>query len=120
MPNSDLNSPMQHMTTMPSWIVRVWHGRVPSALGPDYLALMESVAIPDYRRIDGNMGAFCWHRTVGDVLEVSMVSWWRDLAAIRGFAGEDITAAKYYPFDAQFLLEMEPHVTHFDCFGRPS
>lgn len=66
------------------------------------------------------MDAPCWHRTVGDLLKVRMVSWWRDLAAIRGYTGENITAAKYYPFDAQFLLEMAQHVTDFDCFGRPS
>lgn len=22
---------MRHMTTMPTWIVRIWHGRAPSA-----------------------------------------------------------------------------------------
>lgn len=117
MPNSDLSSPMRHTMPMPTWIVRVRRGRVPSALGWDCLALMESVAIPDCRRISGNMGAFCWHRTAGDSLEVNTVLWWRDLAAIQSFAGEGITAAKHYPFDAQFLLEMDPYVTHFDCFG---
>ena len=104
--------------SLPPLIVRHWHGRVPASRGREYLELMRTVAIPDYRGIDGNLGAFCWHRTVGDVLDVVMVSWWRDYDCIRAFAGEDIAVAKYYPFDAGFLIEMEPYVTHFESFGR--
>lgn len=99
-------------------IVRQWHGRVPATRGEEYLGLMKSLAIPDYRKIEGNLGAFCLHRYVGDVLDVTMVSWWRDYAAITAFAGEDITVAKYYDFDAGFLLEMEPHVTHYEATGE--
>ena len=42
-----------------------------------------------------------------------MFTLWEDEAAIRRFAGEDMKAAKYYDFDAEYLLEMEPEVTHF-------
>jgi hypothetical protein len=31
---------------------------------------------------------------------------------IRAFAGDDISAAKYYDFDKSFLLEMEPTSSH--------
>ena len=34
--------------------------------------------------------------------------------AIRRFAGEDPTKAKYYDFDPGFLLELEPEATHFE------
>lgn len=98
-------------------IVRQWHGRVPAGRGEEYLELMRSLAIPDYRRTEGNLGAFCLHRYTGDVLDVTMVSWWRDYAAIAAFAGDDISVAKYYDFDADFLLEMEPHVTHYEGSG---
>jgi hypothetical protein len=43
-----------------------------------------------------------------------MFTLWDDLAAIRRFAGDDLTLAKYYDFDPKFLLELEPEVTHFD------
>ena len=36
-----------------------------------------------------------------------------DLDAIRRFAGDELTRAKYYDFDPDFLLELEPEVTHF-------
>lgn len=115
---SRMTRPPVPEASLPPLIVRHWHGRVPASRGAEYLDLMRTVAIPDYRGIDGNLGAFCWHRTIGDVLDVAMVSWWRDYDCIRAFAGEDIAVAKYYPFDAEFLIEMEPHVTHFESFGR--
>jgi hypothetical protein len=40
------------------------------------------------------------------------------MAAIRGFAGDDVEIAKYYPEDKEFLLEFEPHVVHYEVVGR--
>jgi hypothetical protein len=36
--------------------------------------------------------------------------------AIRAFAGDDISAAKYYDFDKSFLLEMEPTSSHYETY----
>ena len=38
-----------------------------------------------------------------------------DENAIRRFAGADMLKAKYYDFDPDFLLELEPEVVHFDA-----
>jgi hypothetical protein len=43
-----------------------------------------------------------------------MFTLWEGLEAIRRFAGDDVATAKYYDFDPNFLLELEPEVTHFD------
>ncbi len=72
------------------------------------------VGLADYRSTDGNRGAWCLHRRDGDVVHVEMFTLWEDEAAIRRFAGEDMTKAKYYDFDADYLLELEPEVTHFE------
>ena len=39
---------------------------------------------------------------------------WESEDAIRRFAGDELTKAKYYDFDPDFLLEMEPEVVHFE------
>ena len=39
---------------------------------------------------------------------------WENMAVIEGFAGDDVEVAKYYPEDQNFLLEFEPHVTHYE------
>lgn len=86
---------------------------MPAEAAPEYLRLMRDVAIPDYRSVAGNRGAWCLHRGEGDVVHVEMLSFWDDEAAIRAFAGDNIATAKYYDFDDRFLLEKEPHVLHF-------
>ena len=94
-------------------IGRRWHGRVAADKADDYLRLMAGVALADYRSTDGNRGAWCLHRRDGDVVHVEMFTLWDDEAAIRRFAGDDLLKAKYYDFDPDFLLELEPQVTHF-------
>ena len=98
-------------------IGRRWHGRVQAAKAADYLALMRAVALPDYRATAGNRGAWCLHRSEGDVVHVEMFTLWEDEAAIRRFAGEDVARAKYYDFDADYLLELEPEVLHFEVIA---
>jgi len=99
-------------------IARRWHGRVPDAKAEAYLKLMRDVAIPDYRSVPGNRGAWCLHRREGDVVHVEMFTFWEDADSIRRFAGDDYEVAKYYPFDDEYLLEKEPHVLHFAVEGR--
>ena len=95
-------------------IARRWHGRVPAAKAGDYLRLMHDVGLADYRSTKGNRGAWCLHRREGDIVHVEMFTLWDDLDAIHRFAGEDLVKAKYYAFDSDYLLELEPEVTHFD------
>lgn len=94
-------------------IARRWHGRVPRAKATEYLHLMQTVAIPDYRSIPGNRSAWCLHREEGDFVHIEMLTFWDDLDVIKGFAGENIDVAKYYDFDDAFLMEKELHVVHF-------
>jgi hypothetical protein len=39
--------------------------------------------------------------------------------AIDKFAGSDIQKARYYPEDEDFLLELEPTVTHYEVLVKP-
>ena len=98
-------------------IARRWHGRVPAAKAAEYLELMRNVGLADYRSIDGNCGAWCLHREDGDIVHVEMFTLWDDLDAIRRFAGDEFAKAKYYDFDPDFLLELEPDVTHFEVMS---
>jgi hypothetical protein len=99
-------------------IVRNWHGRVPVALADRYLALMREVALPDYRSTPGNLGAWCLIRRDGEVTHFEMLTFWTDLEAVKRFAGQDFERAKYYDFDAEFLIEKEPHVRHYEAVSE--
>ena len=101
-------------------IARRWHGRVPAAKADEYLRLMTEVGLPDYGSTPGNRGAWCLHRRDGDIVHVEMFTLWDDEDAIRRFAGDDLLRAKYYDFDPDYLLELEPEVLHFEVIEADS
>ncbi|TFH64083.1 MAG: antibiotic biosynthesis monooxygenase, partial [Candidatus Zixiibacteriota bacterium] len=85
----------------------MWHGRVPTAKAEAYRAFTNGRAIPDYRSVSGNISVHILERVEGDITHFITLTFWESLDAIRGFAGEDLEKAKYYPEDADFLLEYE-------------
>lgn len=98
-------------------IIRMWHGRVPSTKADAYREFLTARAIPDYREIPGNTGAYVLERPEGEITHFVTMSCWENLEAIRGFAGEDINVARYYPEDIDFLIEFETHVIHYEVVG---
>jgi heme-degrading monooxygenase HmoA len=100
-------------------IARTWHGVTPTAKADNYLHLMLTVAVPDYESIPGNRGVSVLRRIEGETAHFLLISLWESIEAIRQFAGTPVETAKYYDFDAEYLLEMEPTVTHYDVFASP-
>lgn len=101
-------------------IMRAWHGVTPAAKADEYLDLMLGVAVPDYKAIPGNCGVYVLRRIEGADAHFLLLTLWDSADAIRQFAGEDIDKAKYYDFDKDYLLELEPTVTHYEVFATPS
>lgn len=95
-------------------IARIWHGVVPVPKSDEYLHLMRSIALPDYQRTKGNHGAWCLHRSENGLTHFQMLTFWDDIIAIKRFAGEDYTRAKYYDFDPEYLIELEERVQHYE------
>jgi heme-degrading monooxygenase HmoA len=94
-------------------IARIWHGRVPAQKARVYRDFVTSRAIPDYQSVPGNLSVHILQRDEGDVTHFLTLTFWKDLDSIRGFAGENVETAKYYPEDRDFLLEFEPKVSHY-------
>lgn len=99
-------------------IVRLWHGRVPTAKAAAYRDFTNGRAIPDYRSVPGNISVHVLERAEGEVTHFITLTFWDSLDSIRAFAGEDVEKAKYYPEDAEFLLEYEARVVHYEVVGR--
>ena len=99
-------------------IVRMWHGRVPAEKADRYREFLNQRAVPDYRSVPGNISVHILERADGDVTHFVTMTFWDSLDVIRGFAGEDIEVAKYYPEDRDFLLEFEPTVVHYEVVGQ--
>lgn len=98
-------------------IVRLWHGVTPLSKAADYLKLMREVALPDYRSTPGNRGAYVLQRVEGDLAHFQMLTFWDDIEAVKAFAGEEYEVAKYYDFDSEMLLELEPKAAIYSAYG---
>jgi len=95
-------------------IARTWRGLTPAAKADEYLNYLERTGVKDTRATPGNKGVFVFRRVVGGEAEFLMMTLWESMEAIKKFAGDDPERAVYYPEDEQFLLELEPNVSHYD------
>jgi heme-degrading monooxygenase HmoA len=101
-------------------IARIWHGTVPVSKANEYLDLMRRIALPEYLATQGNHGAWCLYRTEKDLAHFEMLTFWDDTAAVKRFAGDDYSMAKYYDFDPEYLIEMESRVQHYEVYSQHS
>ncbi len=95
-------------------IMRIWHGATPAARADDYLEYLRATGLKEYRATPGNRGVQIVRRISEGRADFLTISLWESLDAIRGFAGDDIERAVYYPEDEAYLLEREPTVTHYE------
>jgi heme-degrading monooxygenase HmoA len=95
-------------------IARVWTGRVREEQADAYLAYLKETGVRHCRRTPGNRGVSIQRRIADGVAEFVFTSRWDSWDAIRAFAGADAERAVYYPEDRAFLLELDPHVRHFE------
>jgi heme-degrading monooxygenase HmoA len=100
-------------------IARTWHGAVPAEKADAYLRYLEKTGIPDSKATPGNRGVYVLTRKEGRVAHFLFVSLWENTDAIRAFAGDDLEKARYYPEDSDYLLELEPNVTHYEVAASP-
>ncbi len=95
-------------------IARVWRGWVRAEDRNAYVSYIEDTGIAHYRRTPGNLGAWMLTRDLDDGrTEIVTLSFWDSLEVIRGFAGDDISRAVFYPEDDHYLVDRETAVTHY-------
>jgi len=95
-------------------VIRMWRGVIRTADTEEYVDYVERTGIDQYRSTPGNRDAWILTRELRDGLtEIITVSRWDSLESIRGFAGDDVEKAVYYPEDDRFLVEREDTVRHY-------
>jgi heme-degrading monooxygenase HmoA len=96
-------------------IARIWRGWVRTDDRAAYVEYIERTGMAEYRGTPGNQGAWMLARDLGDGrTEIETLSFWVSLDAIRGFAGDDIERAVFYPEDERYLVDRETTVRHFE------
>jgi len=100
-------------------IARTWKGITSASRSDEYLDYLRQTGVRSCEATPGNRGVFVLRRLDGDHAEFLFISLWESLDAIKRFAGDDVERAVYYPMDREFLLELEPTVTHFEVAVAP-
>jgi heme-degrading monooxygenase HmoA len=102
-------------------IARMWRGWVRTPDRDAYVEYIERTGMAEYRSTPGNRGAWMLARDLDDGrTEIVTLSLWVSGDAIRGFAGDDIARAVFYPEDERYLVDRETTVTHFDVVSGAS
>jgi heme-degrading monooxygenase HmoA len=95
-------------------IARTWHGWTRAGDAGAYLAYLEETGLKRFRQEPGNVAAFTLVREHEDRSHFVVISIWDDLDSIRGFAGDPLDRAVFFPRDDRFLIARDEHVDHFD------
>ncbi len=97
-------------------IVRTWHGRTSLKDADAYEEFMRVRAAPDYASVEGLVQLFFTRRDDADCAHFLLVTVWKNMDAVKAFAGDDPSLAKYYPEDDAYLLEKETHSLNHQVF----
>ena len=100
-------------------IARIWRGSTREKDQDAYFEYLQKTGLKEYAAIPGNLGVWVLRRAGEGKAEFVLISLWESYDAIKAFAGADYEKAVYYPEDKKFLLELEPHVAHYEVLTRP-
>jgi heme-degrading monooxygenase HmoA len=98
-------------------IARVWRGATREEDAGRYREYLDETGVKEARATPGNRGVLVMRRVADGRAEFLFASFWESMEAIHGFAGDDVERAVYYPEDRRYLLELDPHVRHYEVVG---
>jgi heme-degrading monooxygenase HmoA len=95
-------------------IARVWTARTSADRAPAYAEHLRAHVLPSLNALGGYEGARLWQRRDGNAVELVVVTYWRSLEAIRGFAGDEIERAVVADEAAALLSDHDERVRHYE------
>jgi heme-degrading monooxygenase HmoA len=100
-------------------IARIWRGVTRESDKDIYFEYLQQTGLQEYASIPGSRGVWVLRRVHDGKAEFTLISLWESWDAIKAFAGANYEKAVYYPEDNKFLLQLEPHVTHYEVLSSP-
>lgn len=96
----------------------MWHGKVLAEKADAYHQYLLDTGLKDSKNTNGNRAVFLLKREEKEVTHFYTLFFWDNWEAIKKFAGDNVDKARYYPEDKDFLIELEPTVTHFEVLEQ--
>jgi heme-degrading monooxygenase HmoA len=95
-------------------IARIWHGRTLTAKADEYEKYLQATGVKQLLAIEGNHGVEVLRHADGPKTDFIVISYWESMDAVKRFAGADYQKAHVLPRDAEFLIDVEPAVAHYE------
>jgi heme-degrading monooxygenase HmoA len=80
----------------------------------DYARYFQATVVPELNAIAGFEGSTLLQRPSGEIVEVTVLTWWTSLDAVRAFAGAAIDTAVVHDTAARMLVDFDAVVHHYD------
>ena len=93
-------------------IVRTWNATATGAGARQYHRYFADTLLPQLREQPGFAGAYLLSRELDGTTELTAHTFWASAAAIRAFAGDDITASVVEPEAQAVLLDFDRTASH--------
>lgn len=95
-------------------IARLWVGSTPARYADEYASYVARTGARALAATPGNRGVLVLRRIEGGHVRFAVLSLWGSVDDVRGFAGEDVERAVYYPEDRRYLDDLPPLVRHYE------
>jgi hypothetical protein len=95
-------------------IARVWRGSTRAEDADEYAAYVEETGLRGARALPGSRGTLLLRRERDGRAEFQTILLFDSLDDVRGFAGDEIDVAVFYPEDDRYLVDRELDVGHYE------
>jgi heme-degrading monooxygenase HmoA len=95
-------------------IARTWRGWTRTSDAGAYVEYLQGTGMREYRETPGNRAAYILRRDEDDRTEFVTLTFWDSIESVKGFAGDEIERAVFYPEDDRFLLDRETSAHHYE------
>jgi heme-degrading monooxygenase HmoA len=96
----------------------MWRAQSTLEKADEYAGHATAKVFPALRAIEGHRGAYLLRHTVGDTVEIVVLTLWESMEAVQKFAGAELNRAVVAPDAQAVLTSFDNFVTHFDVIHR--
>jgi heme-degrading monooxygenase HmoA len=95
-------------------IARTWTAQATPSKAPAYVNHLTNAVLPGVRKLAGYAGAMLFQRLTGDSVEITVITYWHSLDALRAFAGADVEKAVVAADALPLLIRFDQCVRHYE------
>ena len=93
-------------------IARCWSARATPDGARAYVAYFRNTLVPQLAALPGHRGALVFERRSGDLIEITVQTFWDSMAAVERFAGAEPDRAVVEPEAREMLASLDDRVVH--------